>query len=449
MKQKNEHFWLSEAPVNKAIWHMAIPMMLGMSVNIIYNITDTFFIGKLNDTSALAAITLLLPYTTVLMAIGNLFGTGGSTLFARLIGHKQMTKAKQCCATTFWLSLLAGVLATIFSLIFYSTIIKFLGGDSSTFILMKQYLICYAIGAPFVVANFTLEQLTRGNGSSITSMLGMIISVGINILFDPIFIFGFNLGMSGAAFATILGNIAAVGYYIFSMQKKTSILSVTPQFIKLEKNMLKEIFSVGISAMLLDILLIFSSLLFNFYSLQYGNYVLAGFGISQKLVQIVDLVGMGLYLGVIPLIAVAYGANNIKRMKAVIHQTSLYLMILISILFSIMFTARHTIIHCFSNNPEIIRIGGFILTIQLFSAFFAAGAGLLTGIFQAKGQGKQAIIMSITRGLILIPAIIVGNQFFAVNGVICSLIVAEAFSCLTGLALYQFDKTKVAKVTEI
>ena len=118
-------------------------------------------------------------------------------------------------------------------------------------------------------------------------------------------------------------------------------LSVLPKYFRLEKQMLKEIFSVGLSAMLLDILLIISSLMFNYYALKYGDYVLVGFGISQKLVQVVDLIGMGLYMGVIPLIAVAYGAGNELRMKEIIRKTSLYLVLVITCLFILLFTCRN------------------------------------------------------------------------------------------------------------
>lgn len=252
--------------------------------------------------------------------------------------------------------------------------------------------------------------------------------------------FGFHLGISGAAIATVLGNATAVIYYIICICHADNQLSVLPKHFRFEKQMLKEIFSVGLSAMLLDILLIVSSFMFNYYALKYGDYVLAGFGISQKLVQIVDLIGMGLYLGVIPLIAVAYGAGNKLRMKEIIKKTSLYLALIITGLFIILFTCRNFIIHCFSNDPDVIRIGAYILTIQLCSSFFAAGAGLLTGIFQAKGEGTPAVIMSVMRGLILIPAIAFGNYLFKVNGVIFSLLVAEAISCLTGLVLYKIRK---------
>ncbi|AXB64815.1 TPA: MATE family efflux transporter [Clostridioides difficile] len=440
MNQKNENYWLLDAPVTKAIWHMAIPMMLGMSINIIYNITDTFFIGRLNDTAALAAISLLLPFTTILMAIGNLFGTGGSTLFSRLLGSENTDRTKQCSATTLWLSFLFGLLTAIISIIFSNYIIRLLGADSNTFAYVKQYLIFYGMGAPFIIANFTLEQLIRGDGKSVESMIGMMISIGANIILDPILMFGLQLGIRGAAIATVIGNAFAVIYYIVCIQRADNQLSALPKYFRLEKQMLKEIFLVGLSAMLLDILLIVSSLMFNYYALKYGDYVLAGFGISQKLVQIVDLIGMGLYMGVIPLIATAYGARNELRVKEIIKKNALYLALVITCLFTILFTCRNFIVHCFSNDSDVIRIGAYILTVQLCSSFFAAGAGLLTGIFQAKGEGTPAVVMSVMRGIMLIPAIIFGNYLFKMNGVIFSLLVAEAISCITGLVLYKLKK---------
>lgn len=446
MKEKNENYWLLEAPVSKAIWHMAIPMMLGMSVNIIYNLTDTFFIGQLQDTAALAAISLLLPFTTVLMAIGNLFGTGGSTLFSRLLGGDDDDQARICSSTTFWLSVISGLVAAVLCTAFSGPLTTLLGADGATHDYVRQFLICYALGAPFVIANFTLEQLIRGDGESVQSMIGMMISVGVNIVLDPLMMFTFHLGIAGAAIATVLGNAAAVVYYVICIRRAQNPLSVQPKYFRLEAPMLKQIFSVGISAMLLNILLIVSSLMFNYYAQRYGDFVLAGFGISQKLVQIVDLIGMGLYMGVIPLIAVAYGAGNTARMKAIIKKTSLYLALVIISLFVVMFSFRSIIIQSFSHDPQVIRIGAYILTIQLCSSFFAAGAGLLTGIFQAKGEGTPAVIMSVMRGLILIPAIILGNYLFKVDGVIFSLLVAEAVSCLTGLVLYQFEKGKKVAV---
>ena len=194
--------------------------------------------------------------------------------------------------------------------------------------------------------------------------------------------------------------------------------------------------------MILDGLLIVSSLMFNYYAMKYGDYVLAGFGISQKIVQIVDLIGMGLYMGVIPLIAVSYGAGNKERMREVIKKTLIYLIELITGLVVMLVVFRRFIVTCFSNDIQVIHIASFILTIQLCSSFFAATAGLLTGIFQAEGKGTPAVIMSVVRGLVLIPAIIVGNWLFQLNGVIFSLLISEAISCITGCVMYYLIRSK-------
>lgn len=446
MDTNNENYWLLDAPVTKAIWHMAIPMMLGMSVNVIYNITDTFFIGRLNDTAALAAIALVLPFTTIIMAIGNLFGTGGSTLFSRLLGCDDAKKARQCSATTLYLSFIFGFIASVISLVFLDKIIVLLRTDTDTFKYIKQYLMFYAIGSPFIVANFTLEQLIRCDGRSVDSMVGMVISVAVNIILDPVLMFGLHLGIRGASIATVMGNCTAVFYYMVRIHITDNQLTVKPRYFKLERKMLKEIFSVGFSAMLLDFLLVVSGFMFNYYAAKYGDYILAGFGISQKIVQIVDLVGMGLYMGVIPLIASAYGAGNNSRTKEVIKKTSVYLGSLITGLFLVVFIFRVSIFSCFSNDGKVINTGKFILTIQLCSAFFAAGAGLLTGIFQAEGKGMPSVIMSVMRGLVLIPSIIIGNYLFKVNGVIFSLIIAEAISFVTGaVMLFGKDLHKVIR----
>ncbi|WFM80926.1 MATE family efflux transporter [Streptococcus ruminicola] len=436
MTQKTENYWLFNAPVSKAIWHMAIPMMLGMSVNMIYNITDTFFIGKLNDSSALAAMTLLLPFMTILMAIGNLFGTGGSTLFSRLLGENNTDKTRQSSATTFWMAVIFGLLATIISVSFSGTISHLIGADHNTFAYVKQYILFYGLGSPFVIANFTLEQLIRGEGESVQSMIGMVISVVLNIVLDPIFMFSFKLSIGGAALATVIGNMAAVIYYVICIKRAGNQITLSPKYFTIESTMLKQIFSVGFSAMLLDVLLIISSLMFNYYAVKYGDYVLAGFGISQKLVQIVDLVGMGLYMGVIPLIAVAHGAKDDIRKNEIIKKTAIYLGILITGLVFIMLLFKANIITIFSHNPQVIQIGKYILKVQLISSFFAGGAGLLTGIFQAEGKGRPAVIMSLMRGIIVIPALMIGDRFFKVDGVVFSLLVAEAVACLTGLVFY-------------
>jgi len=196
---------------------------------------------------------------------------------------------------------------------FISPILKLLGATGETLLHTRSYIIAYTIGSPFVVANFTLAQMVRCEGVSTESMIGMVISVIINIVLDPVFIFFFHMDVMGASVATIMGNIGAVSYYIYYLEKKSPAQSVRLKYFKPNRTILFKIFKIGISALLLSGFLIVSSLMFNNYAVLYGDHVVAAFGVANRVCQISDFIGMGIYMGVVPLIAFSYASNNIER----------------------------------------------------------------------------------------------------------------------------------------
>lgn len=185
-EENNEMYYLEKAPVPKTIMHMAVPMIMGMVVNMIYNITDAYFIGLLNNTSALAAVTLALPFITILMALGELFGTGGSTYISRLLGEKNMSGVKSASSVNFYLSLLAGVVFSIICIPLLTSVLNVLGATGDAFTPTMNFILPFVMGAPFMIANFTLGQTIRGEGAAKESMIGMVISVAVNIILDPI-----------------------------------------------------------------------------------------------------------------------------------------------------------------------------------------------------------------------------------------------------------------------
>ena len=409
--------------------------MLGMLVNVLYNLTDTFFIGQLNSTPAMAAVTLVLPVMTLFMAIGNFFGTGGSTLFSRLLGAKDETTARRCCATTVWLSVFSGMICAAAALPLLQSIALFLGADASTLPDTRQYLLFYIIGAPVVVLNFALEQIIRGEGASVQSMVGMALSVAVNLALDPLFLFGLHWGVGGAALATVLGNFAAVLYYLIYIRQSGKYLSASLKELSFQRTMLADIVQIGLSALLLDAFLLLSSLLLNYYAMRYGDYVLAAIGISQKLVQVVDLVAMGLCMGSVPLVAAAFGARNTDRQKQVIRKTAGYLTVLVLLLAGGLFLFRAPVVQCFSQDQKVLQIAPFVLAVQLASSFFAAGSELFTGIFQAEGKAAKATVMAVARGVAFVPAVVLCNTLWGLRGMIVSLLVSEAAAFLIGLIL--------------
>jgi putative MATE family efflux protein len=429
-------YYFEEAPIPKSIAHMAVPMMIGMSINMIYSIVDAFFIGKLNNTAMMTAVTLSLSLTALLMAVGNVLGTGGGTYISRLLGEKKSEQAKKVSSVSFYLSLLAGCIFMLITIPLLHPILQILGAKGDAIPFTASYIFVFIIGSPFIIANFTLEQIVRAEGASTISMNGMFLSVIINIIVDPILIFLCHLGVSGAALGTVIGNMASVAYYIYYLKNKSTILTISLKTFKPTLIMLENIFKIGISAFLLDSFLVVSCLLLNNFSSQYGNYAVAGFGISQRIVQLSESISMGLYMGVVPLIGYAYTAHAIKRMNKIIKTTAAYILTLTGTISLILFIFRKPVFHLFSMDENVINIGIYILVAMLISSLFAGITGLLTAVFQSVGRAKEATIMSMVQGTLLIPCMILGNYAFGLHGVIWSTTVAEVLTCSIGLGLW-------------
>lgn len=435
MKEKGNYYF-EQATIPKAITHMAVPMMLGMSVIMIYNVIDAFFIGKLNNTAMMTAVTLALPFTIILSGIGNIFGVGGGTYISRLLGEGKLGEAKKVSSVTFFLSLLAGFIFMLFAIPLIHPILQILGAKGDTVLFTKDFIMVLIIGGPFVIANFALGQVVRAEGASKVSMNGMFISVIINIILDPILIFICHLNIVGAAIGTVVANTCALLYYVYYLKNKSSTLTVSIRTFKPTPSMLKDIFKIGISSFLLDAFMIISVLLLNNFSAYYGDYAVAAFGISQRIAQLAQFAAKGLYIGVIPLIAYAYAAKNIKRMKSIIKITAAYIVILTFAFSLIIFIFRESIVRLFSNNTYVINTGIYILIALLISALFASITGLFIGIFQGAGRGKEATIMSVVQGILLIPIMILGKYTFGLDGVIWSMTITEILTCIIGLYLW-------------
>lgn len=429
-------YYFEDSPIWKAIAHMSVPMMLGLCLGVIYSIADAYFIGKLDQTPLMSAIALALPFMTIQMAIGNVFGVGGGTYITRLLGEKKHDAAKTVSSVTFYFSLIAGLLFVVICLPILQPILQLLGAQGNTVQPTRNFILPLLIGSPIIIANFALGEIVRAEGASKESMYGMVISVVINIIFDPILIFYYQMGVAGAAVATILGNLCAVLFYVFYIQKKSPFLTLSAKKFKPNMEVTGEIFKIGVTVLIQSSFLIVSSLLLNNFSANYGDYAVASFGISQRLAQIADFIGMGLFMGIIPLVAYAYTARNIKRMKKIIQMTSLYITVLTLTITVVMMIFRIQVFELFSTDPNVIQIGITTLVALLIAALFVSFTGLFIGIFQGVGREKEAAILSMAEGVLLIPIMIAGNISMGLYGVIWSITVAQILTSLIGLGLW-------------
>jgi multidrug efflux pump len=240
----------------------------------------------------------------------------------------------------------------------------------------------------------------------------------------------------------VLANGAAVAYFIWYIQIKSKVQSIRIQDFRPSKEILTNIFKIGSSAFLFSSLVIVSASMFNTYALSYGDNVIAAFGIANRVVQICEFLGAGLFTGVVPLIAYAYAAGNQERLNKIVSTTIFFFIGVTLVIGTGFMLFRQQIFSLFSTDPGVLTAGYTILTAMLVSTLFTGFTNIVTDMFQAFGAGVQSNIMAVVRGVALIPIIFLGNQMFGLTGVIWSLPAAEISACLVGMVLWLASKGK-------
>jgi multidrug efflux pump len=445
---ESNSYYLEKAPIKQAISHLSIPMMIGISAGTVYNIINAYFIGLVHDTAMLSAITLSLPTFTILMAFGNMFGVGGGTFITRLVAQGEAGKAKKVAGYSFYGCLLAGLVLAVIACFTMKPLIQLLGTDAVTFEYTRQYSLTLLTGGFAIIGNFGLEQLVRAEGASKESMYGMFVSIALSIVLDILFILVLNWHVFGAALSLVLANIGSSVYYIRYLETRSEALKGFLRHFKMDAKAQLEVYQIGVSELIQTSFLIASTLLLNNYSMMYGNSVAASFGIALRIVQLPEFLSMGLFLGIIPLLAYNFSNKNIDRLKAGINQTARYIAAVSGFFVGFVYLFKSQVIHFFSNDPSVLAIGADILAAMLISALFNGFTGLFTGLFQASGEGISTTVMAAAQGVLFIPVIVVLQHFFGLQGVIWSMTAAEGFTFVIGTVLFIIYTKKLKEVAK-
>ena len=435
-----ENYYLEKAPILKAIANLSIPLMIGMSVSVIYNIIDAYFIGRLNNFNMISAIGLVLPIFTILMALGSLLGVGCGTYISRLLGESNYKMIKNVSSFAFYMSIIFGIICMIFGCLFLNDLVGVLGTNSANFLYTKQYALVLILGAPIVILNFSLEQLVRSEGAAKVSMIGTILSCVINIILDPIFILYFKLGVRGAALGTVIANVIAIIYFISYMIGKKSNLTINIKYFKFDKEIFTNTFKIGIPVFIFSIFLMVCNLIMNNVAKLYGSDVLAAFAVQFRVTQLPEFISMGFAEGIVPLIAFNYTAKNKERLTQGIKYT-VAIIILVSIVISgSMFIFSSDIMKAFTTNENVIRLGAYIIRVALISTFISGITTLITGIFQGTGKGTESFIMSMAQGVLLIPFLLGGSYLYGFKGLVWALPLSEIGAFIISLILIAMSR---------
>ena len=408
---------LAEGNVKKALLTLAIPTIIATLISAIYNFVDTLFVGMLNDTSAIGAVSIALPLFMIIAALGQMIGVGASSYVSRSLGAGKKKEADTAASTALFLSIVISIVVTILALIFLRPILLMMGASNAIINPAVEYSFWLILGTFTTIINMTLNNLVRAEGNSKYSMNALIIGAVLNIILDPIFMFTLGFKLQGAAIATVLGQFVSTVYLLRYYYKKKSYVSINRKFISKDKDTYNEIFKIGLPVFFMQALTSVAFGIQNSAAAIYGDDALAAIGISLKVSIIPMYIIMGFNMGFQPFAAYNYGAKNYSRVKEAIKASTLWVMSF-GLVFTILFAAiPEPFIKIFTKDPMVINYG--INNLIIFNIFLplVAYTIIYTGLFQSLGKAREAGILSIVRqGLLFIPILIITPKIFAAYG---------------------------------
>lgn len=445
-KQQSRRELFENAPIPKVVATMGIPAIISMLVTVIYNMADTYFIGQTNDENQIAAVSIATPVFLIFMAIGNLFGIGGSSEIARSLGQKNEKRAKAVSAFCCYISVAVGTIMLIVYLLGMENILKLIAAKPETIDYARDYLTYVSFGGVFIIFSVAFSNIVRAEGSSREAMIGNMIGTIVNIVLDPIMILGFGWGVKGAAIATVIGNIAASLYYIFYFCKMPTMLSILPKDFSMNVHIFANVCAIGIPASLNNILMSVSNIVYNNFLVKYGNEQVAGMGIAMKINMFVVLLQIGLCVGVQPLIAYNYGARNSVRMKKVVGFTAGSAVGLGLVLTLIVVMLKTVLVNAFIDKQPVIEAGTAMVQALMVSG--PVLGILFTCINTLQGMGRAAFSLLLTfcrQGLVFVPLLFILDRFVGLQGIIYAQPAADYISVIiatiiTLVSIRMFDK---------
>jgi multidrug efflux pump len=428
-------------PVPKAYFKMALPVVFGMVISLVYNMVDTWFIAKTQNTSLVAGVSLCAPVFSLMIAFGDIFGLGGSSAISRLFGKKDYDTARRISAFCLLGSIFFGIAVAVLMLLFQTPILHLLGARDDTITYAGAYYRFLVLGCPAIIFNIVPGNLLRTEGLANDAMIGSVIGAVFNIFLDPIFIFSLHMGAGGAALATILSNLLADCYLVWVVFKKAGHLSMSCREMHISSGHVRDILLIGIPASITNLMQSFAVLLTNRFLLPYGSDKVAALGIALKVNMITMLILVGFAFGAQPLLGYCYGADNRERLKQFLHFD-----LLVQLLIALVFTAAACIfaphiIRIFMQDDVIVASGALMLRCLMITAPVIGMILVFTTLFQAAGMALPAFLMSISRqGVLLVLCMLLFSSLFGYMGILLAQAVSDVLTGILGFLLLRRSK---------
>lgn len=429
----------SDSPIHKAVLTLAVPTVISQLITVVYNMADTFFIGQLNNSLQIAAATVAMPVFMFLTAFANLFGLGGSSFISRCLGTGDKEKAKQCASFCIWTGIVVAFSYGLCVVLLQSFLFPILGATQETWNYCSQYVFwTIGVGSVPTVLNAELAHLIRAEGYSKSAGFGVAFGGILNIILDPVFIFGFGMEIRGAAIATMLSNVAAMFYFcgfLYHIRKNT-VITANPQNFSLRNQIPQEVLTVGLPGFIMTMMSTISNTALNHIVAGYSSKAIAGMGIAKKIDLLAYAIAQGMTQGTLPLIGFNYTSGNWDRMKQAIKTAFLYSLTVAIAGTVILYFMAVPISQCFISDPETVYFGQSFLKIICLACPTTAINFMAITIFQAIGKKKQPLFLSLLRkGSLDVILMLVFNRFVGIAGIAWATPAADGIAFIISMTL--------------
>ena len=429
---------LGTAPIRSLLIKMSAPAMVGLAVQSLYNLTDTFFVGQGVGSLGIAGIVISFPIQILVMAIAQMYGIGCASIVSRRLGAGNHEEARHTLGNLFTLILFFSAIIGGFGSTYLTSLLRVFGVTEGILPFATAYSRTILLGTPFFMFAMATSAVVRAEGNARVAMWTMIISGLLNIALDPLFIYVFHMGIQGAALATVLAQATTVMYLLYYFAKGRSSLRVQPRHFRLSMSIVKEATAVGSGSGLRSAASVFTMILLNRSLAPYGgDMAIATFGVINRIIMFLFLPMFGIIQGMMPIVGYNYGAGNHERVRHVIRLSNIVTTIM-SVGTSLLLVAIPALsLRIFIRDPEVIAMGTPALRIVILGFSTVGFQVVASGMYQALGRAIPALVLALLRQVILLtPLILLLPRFFGLTGIWIAFPAADiAAALITGWML--------------
>lgn len=435
LTEEEKYKQMMEEPVHTLIPRLALPSMVSMIVVAVYNMADTFFVSQLG-TSASAAVGVIYSMVAIIQAIAFMIGMGSGNEISRLLGAKKQEEAEHYVAIGFFTEILLGVSIAIFSIIYIEALVYALGSTKT----IAPYAISYAkyvlLGTPFIMASLGMNNMLRFQGNSFYSMLGIATGGILNMFLDPLFIYGFHMGIRGAALATTLSQIVSFSILLYQCNRMPACISVSFKNFKPSLKRYSLIFRFGLPSLARQGIAGVSTIILNFSAHPYGDAAIAAMAIVMRIIMFLNSLVIGFGQGFQPVCGYCYGAKNYKRVEEAYRFSLKVCFLMLMVMGTAVFIFAKPLITVFrKGDAEVIRIGYLALRLQCLTIPLSAQITMANMFSQTTGYPFRASFVALLRqGICLIPVLLILPPVFGLLGVQMSQPISDFFAA--GIAFF-------------